>query len=217
MNLINANDIFHRISEEKQNIILEAALTEFAQFGYSEANINKIAERAHVSVGSIYKYFNDKQNLYLAIINYSVETLRTVLNQIMDGNDDFFGTVEKIIEVTQKYSKSKVNFAKLYNEMTTENNSELAWKTAADVEGVTAKLYASLIEEAQRKGVVKKDIDPRYFAFFIDNLFILLQFSYSCDYYKERLKMFVGEEAFEDDALLRAQLMKFIRGALCLL
>lgn len=215
MNYTNVNDTFHRISKEKQNRILEAALNEFAHYGFSQSNINKIADQAHVSVGSIYKYFNDKQNLYLTIINYTVETLKEILNQIIDENEDLFITIEKIILAIQSYSKSKVNFTKLYNEMTTENNSELAWKTAADVEGVTAKLYASLIEKAQHQGVVKRDLDPRYFAFFIDNLFMLLQFSYSCDYYKERLKMFIGENAFEDDTLLRNQLIKFIRGALC--
>lgn len=215
MNYITANDAFHKISKEKQNIILEAALSEFAQFGFSEANINKIAERASVSVGSIYKYFNDKKNLYLTIINYTVDTLNEILNQIIDDNQDLFVTIEKIIAAIQKYSKVNVNFNKLYNEMTTENNSEFAWKTAAEIEGVTAKLYADLIRNAQQQGVVKKEIDPRYFAFFMDNMFILLQFSYSCDYYKERLKMFVGDNAFDDDALLRDQLIKFIKGALC--
>ncbi len=84
------------------------------------------------------------------------------------------------------------------------------------MEGVTAKLYAAFIEEAQKNEQARKDMDPRYFAFFLDNLFILLQFSYTCEYYKERLKMFIDDDVFEHDEQLVEQLMKFIKGALYL-
>ena len=210
-----ANEAFRKISEEKQNKIIEAGLNEFAQYGYSEANINKIAESAGVSVGSLYKYFSDKQNLYQTIVNISSDTLQETLGRIIGENDDIFDIVEKIIGAIQEYARTHHKMFKLYNEMTAENNSELTWKTAGRVEGVTANLYASLIEKAQKQGLARKDFDPRYFAFFLDNLFVMLQFSYSCEYYKERLKMYVGENAIRDDALMREQLIKFIKGAFC--
>jgi len=210
-----ANEIFRKIPEEKQNKIIDAALNEFAQYGYSEANINKIAERAGVSVGSLYKYFNDKQNLYQIIVNLSADTLREVLGQIIDSNDDLFVIIEKIIGAIQEHARIHQNMFKLYNEMTSENNSELTWKSAGSVEGVTADLYAALIGKAQEQGLAGKDFEARYFAFFLDNLFMMLQFSYSCEYYRERLKMYIGEEALQNDALMREQLIKFVKGALC--
>lgn len=213
MKYTTANETFRKIPEEKQNRIIEAALNEFAQYGYSEANINKIAERAGVSVGSLYKYFSDKQNLYQTIVAISTDTLKEVLGRIVAENEDIFLIIEKIINAIQEHARTHQNMFKLYNEMTVENYSDLTWKNAGSVEGVTADLYASLIERAQKQGVVKKDLEPRYFAFFLDNLFMLLQFSYSCEYYKERLKLYVGENAIKDDALMCAQLVKFIRGA----
>jgi AcrR family transcriptional regulator len=209
-----ANEIFRKIPEEKQNKIIDAALNEFAQYGYSEANINKIAERAGVSVGSLYKYFNDKQNLYQIIVNLSADTLSEVLGQIIDSNENLFLIIEKIIRAIQEYGRIHQNMFKLYNEMTSENNSELTWKSAVSVEGVTADLYASLIGKAQAQGLAGVDFEPRYFAFFLDNLFVMLQFSYSCEYYRERLKMYIGENALRDDDLMREQLIKFIKGAL---
>jgi AcrR family transcriptional regulator len=208
-----ANEIFRKIPEEKQNKIIEAALEEFARHGYSEANINKIADRANISVGSLYKYFNDKQNLYQTIVNYSSDTLREELGRIIDENDDIYVIIEKIIRSIQQYGRTHENMFKLYNEMTAENNSELTWKTAGSVEGVTADLYADLIEKAQNQGAVGKGFEPRYFAFFLDNLFMLLQFSYSCEYYRERLKMYAGEDALQDDERMCRQLLRFIKGA----
>ena len=214
MNYIYAKETFRRLPEKKREKILTAALSEFAQFGFSEANINKIAERAGISIGSVYKYFSDKQTLYMTVVNYSSDTLKDVLSQIISEEGDFFLIVKKIIKAIQEHGRTHGDLFRLYNEMTAENNSELAWKTAGSVEGVTAGLYAGMIQEAEQQGMLKAGINPRYAAFFLDNLFMLLQFSYSCDYYKQRLKMFLGEDVFEKDEYLCDQLMNFIRGAL---
>ena len=48
---------FDRLDESKQQRVLQAAISEFAARGYEAANINKIAEVADISVGSLYKYF----------------------------------------------------------------------------------------------------------------------------------------------------------------
>lgn len=213
MNSKYNNEAFDKLSEEKRNKIVDAAISEFSDYGYNSANINKIAQKAGVSIGSMYKYFNNKQDLYLSVINLSVEKLKTVLNDIINDNDDFLITVGKIIKAIQIFSRSDACMTRLYNEMATENNSELVWEIASSMEGVTAKLYADIIKNAQDNGKLRKDIEPDYFAFFLDNLFIMLQFSYSCEYYKERLKMFIDEDVFDNDDLLAEELLKFIKGA----
>ena len=149
-------------------------------------------------------------------VSVSVEKLRAVLDQVISAKTDFLSTIEKIIRAIQVYSRENIYLTKLYNVMTTESDTEVIRKIVAQMEGVTAKLYASFIAEAQTNEQARTDIDPRYFAFFLDNLFILLQFSYTCDYYKERLKMFIDDQAFDHDDLLVEQLMKFVKGALYL-
>jgi AcrR family transcriptional regulator len=206
-------EAFNRISEEKRNKIFDSAINEFAEHGYESANINNIALKAEVSIGSMYKYFKNKEDLYLTIIHFGVESLKGILEKTISGEGDLLGKIEKIIRAIQSYSRSNVNLTKLYNQMTNESYSGLVWEIVSDMEGVTAGLYASFIEEAKGAGKVRNDVDAKLFAFFLDNLFILLQFSYSCEYYKERLKMFVGEDVFDKDDLVAEQLMKFIRGA----
>ncbi|MDF2673980.1 MAG: Transcriptional regulator, AcrR-family [Clostridiales bacterium] len=213
MNFNHTLEAFNRISEEKRNKIFDAAINEFAEHGYESANINNIALKAEVSIGSMYKYFKNKEELYLAIIHFGVESLKGILEEIICSEEDLLGKIEKIIRVIQSYSRSNVNLTKLYNQMTNENHSGLVWEIVSDMEGVTAKLYASFIKEAKDAGKVRNDVDEKLFAYFLDNLFILLQFSYSCEYYKERLKMFVSEDIFDKDDLVAEQLMKFIRGA----
>lgn len=206
-------EAFNRISEEKKNKIFDSAINEFAEHGYESANINNIALKAEVSIGSMYKYFKNKEDLYLTVIHFGVESLKVILEETISGEGDLLLKIEKIIKAIQSYSRNNINLTKLYNQMTNESHSSLVWEIVSDMEGVTAGLYSSFIEEAKKAGLVRSDIDAKLFAYFLDNLFILLQFSYSCEYYKERLKMFVGEDIFDKDDLVAEQLMKFIRGA----
>ncbi|MEI6100455.1 MAG: TetR/AcrR family transcriptional regulator [Eubacteriales bacterium] len=204
---------FTKISQEKRDTILQAATFEFAERGFDSANINVIAQKAGISVGSIYKYFGSKEDFFLTTIDTGVETLKSILDGIMGEEKDLMGRIRRIIRAVQTYSRSDAQLTKLYNEMATESHSELVWKIVSDMEGATAGRYADMIGEAKEAGILREGIDTRLFAFFLDNLFILLQFSYACEYYKERLKLYVDENVLGQDDLVEEQLLLFIRGA----
>lgn len=205
---------FAKLPQEKQQRIYDSAISEFAEHGFESANINKIAKNADVSVGAIYKYFENKEALFLEVVHHCVDKLKTLLDKSIEGESTLLGKVEKIIQAIQIHSRENAELNKIYNVMTTERRSELVWRIVSEMEGITATLYTDLIKEAQEKGEISKEIRPEMSAYFLDNLFILLQFSYSCEYYKARLKMFIGEDAFENDEAIAQQLIVFIKKAL---
>ena len=51
----------------KANTIMDAALTVFAEKGFSKAKISEIAELAGVADGTVYEYFESKEDLLLSI------------------------------------------------------------------------------------------------------------------------------------------------------
>lgn len=64
----------------KKNVydkIYAAAVEEFKACGYANASIRNIAYNAEVSVGNVYRYFTDKESLYLAIINPFIESVKS--------------------------------------------------------------------------------------------------------------------------------------------
>ena len=78
----------------------------------------------------------------------------------------------------------------------------------------TSGIYTTAIAQALAKGDVRPDLDPRLFAFFLDNLLMSLQFSYTCDYYKERFKFYTGVDVEEmDEERVIGQLLKFVESA----
>jgi len=55
-------------SKQMVDAILQAAAETFARHGYARATTNKIAERAGVSIGSLYQYFPNKDALLAGLL-----------------------------------------------------------------------------------------------------------------------------------------------------
>ncbi len=70
---------FDRLSAKKRERILEAAAKEFAAHGYDGASLNQILDKAGISKGAAYYYFDDKADLYTTtILHYSQELMEAV-------------------------------------------------------------------------------------------------------------------------------------------
>jgi AcrR family transcriptional regulator len=60
--------------------IVQAAAELFGKLGYAGTTTNKIAERAGVSIGSLYQYFSDKDDLLLVLLEHHQAKVRAVIN-----------------------------------------------------------------------------------------------------------------------------------------
>lgn len=57
------------VTQERRQQILDAAIQVFGRRGYHEATMQEIARSVGVSVGLIYQYYKDKEDLLYAVIN----------------------------------------------------------------------------------------------------------------------------------------------------
>lgn len=207
-------EAFERASDERKEKILEVGINEFASKGYENANINIIAKNAGISIGLMYKYFSTKEDLFITCIQRGMSILDDAVDEILKSDDKLLTKAEKLIRTTCQLSQKDANYVKLYNEITSERNSEKAMEFAKAIEGETSKKYVKCITDALAKGDVRQDMDPRLFAFFLDNLLTSLQFSFTCDYYRNRLEIYTGVNVAElSEEQIVKQLLKFIESA----
>lgn len=68
-----------RRSRETVEAILDGAAQVFERHGYAAGTTNRIAERAGVSVGSVYEYFPNKDAIVVALAERELEKEREVL------------------------------------------------------------------------------------------------------------------------------------------
>ena len=70
-----AHPRFSRLDPERQQAILDVAAEEFAEHGFDAASYNRIIERAGISKGSAYYYFEGKDDLYATVLETSLAGL----------------------------------------------------------------------------------------------------------------------------------------------
>lgn len=75
-----------KILDKRKEEILEAALEEFSQKGYSGTKISDIIKRAGISQGLLYHYYKSKDELYLAVIEKSIELSLTLFKEVIQYN-----------------------------------------------------------------------------------------------------------------------------------
>lgn len=199
-----ASSIFHKkrfetISEERRWKIFDVAVSEFALNGYSATNINTIALKAEISIGSMYNYFESKEALFLTIIQKGVNDLERVLKEIQLGRDNIFVILESLFRAARDYSKQYPEMNQIYLDATSQGLSGMSAKLSRQIEEITYELYINILQKAKDSGTIDKGVDIQLAAFFIDNLVVMLQFSLATDYYKERMKIFLGPEALNED------------------
>ncbi len=205
---------FDNLSNEKKLMILQTAISEFASQGFDHTNINIIAEKAGISVGSIYKYFGSKQDLFLVTIQQGTEVLKTILQTIVPSDQSFIEKCRDLIKAIQKSSREQQQLIRIYSELTSVGNSDLVKQLSYEIEAISAEMYTELVKEGQRTGEIMKDLDPAMVAFLMDNLFISLQFSYSSEYYLQRFKIFLGDDIDDRDTFVLDQMVRFLSSAL---
>ena len=206
--------MYKKLSDEKKQIIIDSGIEEFAKEGFVGANLARIAKGAGVSVGVIYKYYKDKEDLFLACVRYGLNDLTEALKEVAFKSDDLEASIRAVVRTLINHSKNNQNINMMYNEITSGGAKQFATMLAEEIEGISALVYTDLLRKAKEEGRCRNDLNPAMAAFFIDNLFMMLQFSYSCDYYRERLKLYLGEEAMGDDEAMEEGMVRFIKSAL---
>ena len=201
------------LTQEQIDLIIDKATEAFADKGFAGAKISGIAKEAGVSVGVIYKYYEDKEALFTACVEKCLGYLDEVFEETAEKDGGIMEMVSELIRKNQEAAKAHPEYFRLYHQITVKSPGDAAG-IAEMIEGRSARLYTRLIEKAAEDGEVRDDIDPALFAFFFDDLMMMLHFAYATEYYEERFRVYCGDGVTDRDEEVRGQLMRFIAGAL---
>lgn len=204
---------FEKIPEERRKKIMDAALSEFATNGFRGTNINKVAEKAGISIGSMYSYFESKDDLFLTVVEQLLSVLEDALREIDVVKGDIRTIVEQLFIRAHDYAVTYPEMNQIYLDVTTQSLSNLSSRVSGKLESVTVNLYREVIERAKAQGTVGDRIDEGIMAFCLDNLIMMFQFSFTSDYYRERMQIFLGEEIMADEEKMIKGMTDFVIGA----
>lgn len=77
-----------RRKQARPGEIIEACLLEFAQKGFAATRLDDVARRAGITKGTIYRYFEDKEALFLAAVTSRVSLTFDHMNEMISAFED---------------------------------------------------------------------------------------------------------------------------------
>ncbi len=185
-------ETFLRIEAAKQEKILETAANEFAQHGYHKANINHIAAKAGISIGAMYKYFENKEDLAGATLLNGISVINHLYSAI-EEIDDSFEQIRSIFTNTISLAEKYSDYLKLYLLLFTSDMDEFAEKYAQDIEDVGSNYLKKIIKDGIQKGYIDPNTDVNETVLFLDNHLMMFTFSQVSVYLKLRQETFLEE------------------------
>jgi AcrR family transcriptional regulator len=102
-----------RDPERTRQEILDVALSEFARSGYSGARVDEIAAKTRTTKRMIYYYFNNKEELYIAVLEQAYSTARDAERQLDVDHLDPVSAIRTLAELTFDHHESHPDFISL--------------------------------------------------------------------------------------------------------
>ena len=138
--------------------IIQAAIESFAQTGFDRTKMEDIAKRLGLSKGTIYLYFNSKEDLFLAICEHYLKAVRDQQHSaIFSKKEDLVLDSEHFYENFRRLEQGK---DRVMLEMVVESSHNSRLKKGMYEHRL--KVYDSVVEHLNRqieKGFIKKGID----------------------------------------------------------
>ena len=205
---------FEKTTEARRSAVLAAATNMFANRGYEATSINQVARQAGVSIGALYSYFASKEDLFLAVVDSAYQVMEQALLEVAAASTDVYDYTERMLAVCGRFAVNHPELNQLYFTVVNLASPELSARLSDQVESITPQVLTDLVVKGKAEGIVRPDADERAFAFCIDNLFVMYQFSFASDYHWKRLRTYLGMNQVEDPSSVEARIRDFVYAAL---
>jgi AcrR family transcriptional regulator len=162
---------FLNLPEEKRQAFIETALDEFANHDYNTASVSKIVEKAGIAKGSVYQYFEDKQDLFMHLLDVANREMLAYIQRTPppDPGAGFFETLRWQMSATVQAAVMFPIHAKLARRAYT---SPLPFRDAVfeKARQVRAEYFQGTIAQAQAAGQLDPGLDPAVVSFMVQGL-----------------------------------------------
>ena len=170
-----------------QERIIDEALKSFLTQGYENTSLNYLANQVNITKPAIYYYFQNKQQLLLAVLDYLLKAIDQKYSDLFDQNLSLEGTlkelffsvktVDRIFQGLTKVPPGNFNYHRLFFDCNKYLPSDSLINDSYERH---KKLLTEKIRQAQEKKQISTTIDPEILAF---NLIATLEGTYLMSLY----------------------------------
>jgi AcrR family transcriptional regulator len=144
--------------------ILDAAEPLFAQQGFAATTIKQIGAAAGVNPALIYYWFGSKEELYRRLLHRLFSTLVARGSEGLAASSSPGEAVRALLGVQSEVLSSHPSIARLMAREMADHGAAHAQEGIAQLAATVFARLCALIQEGQRAGVFRADLDPRFAA-----------------------------------------------------
>jgi len=154
------------LDTDRRTSILDSAASEFGERGFEAASYNRIIERAGLSKGAMYYYFDDKQDLYITVLSDAIERFLEAMDPPTSFDDavDFWTKMERMYATGLGFLVANPRAAALARSFV---SAPRGVETLPAVDELNAKAHhwmRGLVTMGQSVDAVRTDIDSEVLA-----------------------------------------------------
>jgi len=142
----------------RRESIIQAAIEVFSKKGFQAAGISEIAQRAGVADGTIYQYFKNKEDLFFSIPTEKTNEFRSKVELHLKGISGALNKIRKFVWYFLYFFKTNPEYGRLLMLEMRVNKSFVKTETY-DFLKQSVSSVLEIIEEGQKEGVIRKDVD----------------------------------------------------------
>ena len=95
--------------ERRENQILDVASLIFSKKGFAKANTDEIAKAANLGKGTIYRYFKNKKELFLSVVDRGLDKLKDAILLEVEKTDDPLKKIENAMKTYLSFFEKNSN------------------------------------------------------------------------------------------------------------
>jgi len=160
-------------SDRKQQIV-EAAMRAFAAKNYDAASVADIAEEAGITKRAIYRYFPSKRDLFYEVRNQVYMAVVKSLWQEMPEAKNIADMADKLMRAHVEFAIEHPEMASIIVNTISESATKEFQENIESLLGSRADEIEVLMRTGIEDGSVDPDLDPRFVAWIIILLFLIL-------------------------------------------
>jgi AcrR family transcriptional regulator len=183
--------------------ILDAALELFSEKGFYETSMQEIAEKSEFSVGTLYKFFKNKDELYWTLVHEKGKEIHEEIMSVVNSAEGELSSIEEVLKAKIKVFMKNINFIRLY----ASESTGIRVNVKTYMTPIMKDLYenyllnlAKIFERSIRKK--NENIDPYCLAVTFDSIINSFLFLYLDDPEKYPLREDLIMEIFFENVLI---------------
>jgi TetR/AcrR family fatty acid metabolism transcriptional regulator len=149
---------------DKEAVIFQAALRMIKEKGFHKARMSDIAREAGISYGLVYHYFNNKEDLFDAILKHWWDGLFRLLADVSEGDYDVHQKLRHIIDYFLETYQVEPEMVNIFITEISRSTTNLT-SYRLDYFKKSMSLTEAVITEGQKRRLLRTDIKARYLTY----------------------------------------------------